>query len=80
MVARLLQLGVRLLSQLYCDLLSWVFPGSMTILAITLAVDFKLESFLSDLLESAPPLQDSAIVHAFWFSSPPTSPDRPSPH
>ena len=55
---------VRLIPQLYYDLLSRVFPGGMTILAITLAVDFKLGSILAYVLEGAPPLLGSVIVLA----------------
>ncbi len=51
---------VRLIPQLYYDLLSRVFPGGMTILA----VDFKLGSILAYVLEGASPLQGSAIVLA----------------
>ncbi len=55
---------VRLMPQLYYDLLSRVFPGGMTILALTVAVDFELGSILAHVLEGAPPLQGSAIVLA----------------
>ncbi len=51
---------LRLIPQLYYDLVSRVFPGSMTILAITLAVDFKLGSILAFVLAGAP--QQSTLV------------------
>ncbi len=53
---------LRLIPQLYYDLVSRVFPGGMTILAVTLAVDFKLGSVLAYVLEGAPPLQQSTFV------------------
>lgn len=59
--------ALKLIPQLFYDLISRVFPGSVAIVLLTASTDLKLGKLITDPWEGATAIQESAFMLGFGF-------------